>query len=287
MLQVARLASTELRDAAPAVADYLRSALDTDGGARGRTEQGDLYYTVFALDGLVALRAQIPSERVARYLESFGGGEGLDLVHLACLARCWAAVGIERLDDDDRNGLLERISRHRAADGGFGPRPRAERGTAYHAFLAWGAYQDLGAPPPSAAAMATSLVALETGDGGYANEPGMSVGTTPATAAAVTLLRQVGQAPAPSAGPWLLDRAHPHGGFRAAPGAPIPDLLSTATALHALAGLQISPVAVKEPCLDFVDTLWTGRGFCGSWADEEPDVEYTFYGLLALGHLSL
>jgi len=68
----------------------------------------------------------------------------------------------------------------------------------------------------------------------------------------------------------------------------MPDLLSTATALHALAGLEISVSAVKDKCLDFVDSLWTNEGgFYGHWGDDHLDCEYTFYGLLALGHLSL
>ncbi len=29
-----------------------------------------------------------------------------------------------------------------------------------------------------------------------------------------------------------------------------------------------------------------GGGYLGLWLDEEPDAEYTFYALLALGHLS-
>ena len=45
---------------------------------------------------------------------------------------------------------------------------------------------------------------------------------------------------------------------------------------------------VREPCLDFIDTLWTSRGaFFGNWEDDVADVEYTYYALLALGHLSL
>jgi hypothetical protein len=37
-----------------------------------------------------------------------------------------------------------------------------------------------------------------------------------------------------------------------------------------------------------VDTLWSAEGgFHGHWADDHLDAEYTFYGLLALGHLSL
>jgi hypothetical protein len=45
---------------------------------------------------------------------------------------------------------------------------------------------------------------------------------------------------------------------------------------------------VKEPCLDFIDSLWTNEGaFHGNWADDHVDCEYTFYGLLALGHLAV
>jgi hypothetical protein len=43
---------------------------------------------------------------------------------------------------------------------------------------------------------------------------------------------------------------------------------------------------LRNSCLEFLDTLWTNRGgFHGHWADEEIDAEYTFYGLLAMGHL--
>ena len=65
-------------------------------------------------------------------------------------------------------------------------------------------------------------------------------------------------------------------------------MLSTATALHALAGLETSFELIKDICLDFLDTLWTNEGsFFGNWTEETLDCEYTFYGLLALGHLSL
>jgi hypothetical protein len=41
--------------------------------------------------------------------------------------------------------------------------------------------------------------------------------------------------------------------------------------------------------MDFMDSLWNASagGFHGHWADEFVDAEYTYYGLLALGHLSL
>jgi prenyltransferase beta subunit len=68
----------------------------------------------------------------------------------------------------------------------------------------------------------------------------------------------------------------------------MPDLLSTAVALHALSGLEVDLSSVREHCLDFIDTLWTNDGsFHGNWTDEILDTEYTFYGLLALGHLAV
>jgi hypothetical protein len=150
----------------------------------------------------------------------------------------------------------------------------------------------LGVPLPEPMELVRSLKFLETEDGAWTNEvfgrTRMPVGATNATAAAVTVLRNLNMPINPAVGDWLLAQAHPQGGFLAVPGAPIPDLLSTATALHALAGLGVSFERIKEPCLDFVDSLWTNEGaFHGNWTDEHLDCEYTCYGLLALGHLSL
>jgi len=115
------------------------------------------------------------------------------------------------------------------------------------------------------------------------------MGLTPSTAAACTLLRHLGE-PVVRRSDFLaaLPPAIRMAVSTRRPAAPIPDLLSTATALHALSGMQASFESVKERCLDFVDSLWTSRGgFYGNWADDSLDCEYTYYGLLALGHLSL
>jgi prenyltransferase beta subunit len=132
-----------------------------------------------------------------------------------------------------------------------------------------------------------SVQALRLADGSFANEPGLRQGTTTATAAAVTLCRHLGLPLATGTGTWLLQQVHPSGGFLATPGAPLPDLLSTATALHALESLEVNFTHLRDLTLDFVDSLWSAKGgFHGHWADDELDVEYTSYGLLALGHLS-
>ena len=151
-----------------------------------------------------------------------------------------------------------------------------------------GAYQDLQRDMPDAERLLPTIAALRAPDGGYANFPGMDVGLTSTTAAAVAIHRQLGRPIEGDPASWLLARYHAQGGFVAAPEVPMPDLLSTATALHALAILQVPLKPIQDSCLDFIDTLWTNRGgFYGSWADDCVDCEYTYYGLLALGHLTL
>ena len=286
MLQAARRAPALLGPSAPLVADFLRSQLHDDGGFRGRAETSDLYYTVFGLESLLALGEEFPWDRVSGYLRSFGGGESLDFVHLCCLDRCWASVldGPPAKVDD---ALLKRLGAFRMPDGGFSPVAGAEHGTAYGCFLALGAWGDCEAELPDEGRFAACLAGLRSADGGYGNEPGSAVGSTPATAAALVVLRHLGQPVPEEAVEWLRARCLASGGFLAAPAAPMPDLLSTATALHALAATATPLDDLREPCLDFIDSLWDRRGgFHGTWADDALDCEYTYYGLLALGHLA-
>ena len=76
MLQVARVAPKILGESAGLVREFLLGQQNEDGGFRDRAGRSDLYYTVFALDGLLALRADLPVERVTKFLESFGAGDG-------------------------------------------------------------------------------------------------------------------------------------------------------------------------------------------------------------------
>lgn len=288
MLQVARLAPRLLGESSELVSRFLHSQLHPDGGFMDRSGESDLYYTVFGLEGLIALRSDLPAPSIAEYLRRFGDGEGLDFVHLTCLARCWAGLPAALREHAPREPVLERIEAHRTPDGGYSVEPGSEAGTVYGCFLALGAYQDLEADLPHAPAMLECIANLRAFDGGYANQQDLPAGLTPSTAAAATLLRQLGQPVPAELGEWLLERCLEAGGFFATPFAPIPDLLSTATALHALAGMQVDLEPVREPCLDYVDSLWTNRGgFYGHWQDDAVDCEYTYYGLLALGHLAV
>jgi prenyltransferase beta subunit len=286
-LQIARLAPKLLGDSADLVAQFIRGQLNADGGFRNRAGDSDLYYTVFGLQALLALRVDLPVDSATVYLRGFGAGEDLDLVHLSCLAGCWAMMPQSALAPATRDAIITRVESYRTDEGGYHASRDAAHGSAYHAFLAIGAYQDLGATPPDPGRVATSVAALQSADRAFANEPGRPRGSTPATAAAVTLIRHLDMPTSPAVADWLLARCH-QGGFFASADAPVPDLLSTATALHALSALHAPIDGIREGCLDFVDSLWTNQGaFYGSWIDDVPDCEYTFYGLLALGHLAV
>jgi len=292
MLRVVGRARDALGDSLDAVRGFLYRQLAPDGGFRGRDGHSDLYYTVFGLEASLALGVEIPDERLNAYLSRFGTGESLDLVHLTSLIRCRANMTEKcagGMNESTREAMAGHLLRHRLPDGGFSTAAGASRGNVYGCFLALGACQDLGLDLRDFEAVGESVRSLQMPDGGYANEPAMTVSATPATAAAVCVLHDLQRAVPESALRWLGDRAGPLGGFTALPlpsDVAVPDLLSTATALHALALLGALPREKRDKHLDYLDSLWSPQGgFRGHGADETVDCEYTYYGLLSLGNL--
>ena len=130
------------------------------------------------------------------------------------------------------------------------------------------------------------MVELRTPDGGFSNESELRWGMGPSTAAAVAVLSQL-ELPVPDdVAPWLLSQIHPKGGFKAIPDAPMPDLLSTATILHALGILGADIGGAKELCLATSTPSGTARASTAtgprrSWTWSTPSTRW-----LALGHLS-
>ena len=147
MLRAAARAKPLLNDSGQSVIRFIQSRYHRSGGYRGRGDELDLYYTVFAAAALDTLRYRRPLNRTRRYVDSFGTGARLDFVHLACLARLRAAL----FPRDRRmvDTILGGLERFRAADGGYcGGAPGAAQGTAHAAFLATLAYADLERPLP-------------------------------------------------------------------------------------------------------------------------------------------
>lgn len=268
------------------IAAFAAAQQQPDGGFRGRDGTGsDLYYTVFGAALLEVLGQRHRLKPLRGNVKSLAHGRDLDFVHLVCLARLHARTSPWGFMT--RRRILDAIEAYRSANGGYHhARRNAAHGTPYAAFLATLAYTDYGRPVPRREALLESLETSRTPDGAYANEVDASIGHTNATAAAVLVQHNFGLDADPAVADWLMARHDARGGFLANPRAPIPDLLSTATALFALQAMYVSLDAIREVCTQFVELLWQENGgFSGHLADDTPDCEYTFYALLALGVL--
>lgn len=76
------------------------------------------------------------------------------------------------------------------------------------------------------------------------------------------------------------------GGFRAFQHLEQADMLSTAVALFALHFAGCDLRLLKPACLDFIQQNFVDGAFLPGDGDQITDLEYTFYGLLALGTLT-
>ena len=76
------------------------------------------------------------------------------------------------------------------------------------------------------------------------------------------------------------------GGFKAFAHLRQADLLSTAVALFALQFSGADLRLLRPACLDFIHSNYSDGAFLSGDGDPTADVEYTFYGLLALGVLA-
>lgn len=110
----------------------------------------------------------------------------------------------------------------------------------------------------------------------------LSGSTTNAVCCVLAMQHQMGMQSDVTYVKWLRQRQDESGGFRASEEAPIPDLLSTAVALFTL---RLLGEAVGD-AMPFVQVHWLeSGGFAPTLLDDYSDVEYVFYGLLALGSL--
>lgn len=79
----------------------------------------------------------------------------------------------------------------------------------------------------------------------------------------------------------LYDFLDDSGGFRFSQDSALPDVLSTGVALFAWHWVG---VPIRDRHLNFIDAHWQeDGGFVDNLLDEKSDLEYTFYGLLAIG----
>ena len=287
MLLQTQRAKTLLSDASENVERFIQSQMTPSGGFKDRAGEADLYYSVFGIDVLLALDLSLPKNDFYDFMRSQCDLNALDLIHLCCLIRCAHTLDLLGQLPLDSAELIAGLEAYCSVDGAYNQEKMQATGSAYACFIVLDAYQCLGIEVPRKQAIIDCIQAVSCGDGGFSLLPQERSGTTPTTCAALIALDQCGVSIPARSQQWLRDRYSPTGGFVAGPLTPVPDLLSTATALHGLSLFDDECADIRERCLDFVDSLWSSHGsFYAYWDDDHLDCEYTFYGLLALGHLT-
>lgn len=285
---------TETRDLH---AKYLLAQQQQDGGFGGREGGSDPYYTGFALRGLLMLDALEPTvaQRCALFLESrLQGREGIvDLISLVFGAAILeVGAGIEVLSNappEWPSQLSELLESYRQSDGGYAKSPEGRAGSTYQTFLTLLCYELIGIDVPAREEALRFLLEREHQEGGFLEiRVGKRAGVNP-TAAAIGGLKVL-DALSPEIGArtaqFMIDQQADEGGFTANTRIPLPDLLSTCTALITLTDLDASQYIDQAAAKHFVESMQrpTG-GFAGFAFDPAEDVEYTFYGLAALALL--
>lgn len=290
MVGVAGRAPRLLDEAFGLVHDFLWEQVNGDGGFRDRQGRSSVYSTMFGLQALTALKAELPTRAVEKYLAGLGTGAGLDFREVTSLAGCYGLLGPGKMSKAVRGGLIGRLKEFVAGDGGMHGMAGAVTGSMSGNFLGLGALDDLEAEADSVVnltAVARSVEALRGRDGSYGHEKELPLGNTASTAAAVILLGRMGRPMGRETVDWLKGRGHRDGGFFATPGGTMRDVVSTGLALHGLRCAGVDVAGYKEGTLDFLDSLWSSKGgFHRHCGDEAVDCEHTFYALLALGHLA-
>jgi geranylgeranyl transferase type-2 subunit beta len=226
-----------------------------DGGFRGREGGSDAWYTAFAL----------------RCLELTGGIPQ----PIASAAAGWLA---DRRPQGVRQAL-DHATIARLTGAALVAAAAAEPASTVYDAFAGAVLADLCRRMPPH----LDLGPLRRGDG-FAESTQHAEAQVPATAAAITVQLLHGRRDL-RACRFLTAQQVAGGGVRVHAGAPVPDLLSTATATWALAACRQLHLVDRSGLARFAVACRTADGFAAVPGDPQSDPEYTWYGLTLLALL--
>lgn len=257
--------STQLLD--PLMMDEMRSFIvnqqTPDGGFADRAGESDLYYTLFGYYLAETLSVTTVNDRLAQYVSKIVSAGALSGVYQYCGAILYAKlIGLDE--------HTEKLHRQIVIDLNH-PRPNQSEYSLFLGILALYYLEDYSGIRKVIKKSSKSFTLIDH--------------PCPVMAASAIIFGITGIQTI-DADKALLRFHHPYGGFTTLRGAPMADMLSTGVALYALHFLDADLRHIKPDCLQFVDDLYDHGGFRAIATDPLVDVEYTFYGLLALGSMN-
>ena len=269
--------ATETREG---LVSFLLSQQRGNGGFPNKGGLEDLYYTAFGWLVSYVLGIRLEADKMNAYLGQFKEEE-LDFVHYIAFMKCKM---LHRLVSEGIMGMWLngwKASNVRSLDS-FLEFPHEDRHSPYNQFLWLSLLEDCHFRLMGKKQTLIDLQNYRVAGGGFSNLKQQEAASANATAAALMIKAQLAVYDRLDA-EALCKMQEDNGGFKAEEGAPIPDLLSTATALFALKNYGLKPL--YNPAGFIEAHLADNGGFMATLLDEQCDVEYVFYGLLALGSI--
>ena len=260
------------------IASFVISQLAENGGFMDKNGKADLYYTSFGLMLAYILKLNINPHITERWLDK-QENRSSDLIYRSASIR--SRMLCRLLKSGELAYAVNRLFQTRQTLPVFSDYPHGDPYSPYSQFLLLSLREDMGMDTINHQEILTFLTGYHVETGGFSNIKGSKQATTNATVAALSVKGQLCGYQDNDDVRYLFSSQDDSGGFFAGVSSPVPDLLSTATALFMLKCYGIAPRFAAD---DFMDAHWLpSGGFGATLADETGDVEYTFYGLLALG----
>ena len=233
------------------------------GGFADRAGKCDLYYTLFGFYLAEAFNVEINFIQLEKYVRESAAAPGLAGVHRYCAAILYASlIGTDEVSEKLRKEIV------------------AELG-------------DLKTGQPDYSAFMGILALYYSGDFlnirrmiNRFNNYSLANDQPCPVIAARSVLQSFTGGVSPDSAKSIMTFYRETGGFAALHQAPEQDLLSTAVALFALHFMDADIRIIKPACLAFTDAMYENGGFMATADDTQPDIEYTFYGMLALGSMN-
>ena len=260
------------------IASFISSQLTENGAFMDKSGKADLYYTSFGLMLASVLKLNVNTNLTEQWLD---GQENKlsDLVNYSAYIR--SKMLCELLKTGKLNFAMKQIFKAKQTLPAFTDYPNGDMYSPYSQFMLLSLREDLNINTVNHQELLTSLSAYSVERGGYSNMRGGKQATTNVTVAALAVRGQLCGYQDNDDIRFLMLSQDESGGFCTCASASIPDLLSTATALFILKCYGVTP---RFDATDFINAHWlSSGGFGATLMDETGDVEYTFYGLLALG----
>lgn len=264
------------------MADFIISQRSADGGFVNKQGESDLYYTAFGTLLQYIFNIKFSTEELNDYLDKIDAA-GLDLIHYAAYMRCRLLASIA--ERSKLGAALKILSRKEIREQqSFDVWPNNDKDSPYSKFIWHSLLEDTNNHKGNDSETIATLERYNVPNGGFSNLKGQAIASANATSAALMVMGQLDGYNKDSQGiAYLLKSQLPSGGFKAADNTHMPDLLSTATALFTLRCYGVEP---RYSAQEFIEAHWLDNGgFGATILDSSSDVEYLFYGLLALGTL--